>query len=144
MWNDTEIPLAYFISFRGYGTWLHGDSRGSTDRYHNKYGAPHLPQIDDWRKYNEGQLKSEPVTLHARRRKEIQNAIRECCAKRRWVLLAMNIRTNHVHTVVDIGAKKPELALNALKANATRHTPEQDLWLYDHSPWAAKGSKRYL
>jgi hypothetical protein len=32
MWNDTDTPLAYFISFRTYGTWLIGDSRGSIDR----------------------------------------------------------------------------------------------------------------
>ena len=32
MWNDTDIPLAYLISFRCYGTWLHGDERGSIDR----------------------------------------------------------------------------------------------------------------
>src|SRR6185369_556860 len=29
MWNDTDIPLAYLITFRSYGTWLHGDDRGS-------------------------------------------------------------------------------------------------------------------
>jgi hypothetical protein len=27
-----DIPLAYLISFRAYGTWLHGDRRGSVDR----------------------------------------------------------------------------------------------------------------
>src|SRR6266566_1829504 len=26
MWNDTDTPLACFISFRTYGTWLHGDT----------------------------------------------------------------------------------------------------------------------
>jgi hypothetical protein len=33
MWNDTDIPLAYLITFRCYGTWLHGDKRGSIDRF---------------------------------------------------------------------------------------------------------------
>ena len=27
-----DAPLAYFISFRTFGTWLHGDRRGSVDR----------------------------------------------------------------------------------------------------------------
>ena len=27
--DDNEFPLAYFISLRTYGTWLHGDVRGS-------------------------------------------------------------------------------------------------------------------
>lgn len=97
-----------------------------------------------WQKHNESQLKSEPVRLDGRRPQAVENAIRECCEKRRWQLLAFNIRTNHVHTVADIGLKKPDLALNAFKANATRHLREQGLWPHDHSPWAAKGSKRRL
>jgi hypothetical protein len=38
-WNDSDTPLAYFITFRAYGTWLHGDKRGSVDRHNNRYGA---------------------------------------------------------------------------------------------------------
>ena len=37
MSNDTDTALAYFISFRTYATWLHGDKRGSIDRFHNRY-----------------------------------------------------------------------------------------------------------
>jgi len=44
MWNDTDIPLAYFISFRAYGTWLHGDKRGSIDRFNNRYRSPYIPR----------------------------------------------------------------------------------------------------
>jgi hypothetical protein len=43
MWNDTDIPLAHLITFRSYGTWLHGDKRGSVDRFHNQYKSPYLP-----------------------------------------------------------------------------------------------------
>ena len=42
MWNDTDIPLAYLITFRCYGTWLHGDKRGSIDRFHNAHKSPHI------------------------------------------------------------------------------------------------------
>jgi len=37
-----DIPLAYLISFRAYGTWLHGDRRGSVDRFH-KSTPEHQP-----------------------------------------------------------------------------------------------------
>lgn len=37
--NDTDTPLAYLITFRTYGTWLHGDERGSVDKNHNKFGT---------------------------------------------------------------------------------------------------------
>jgi len=42
--KDTEksIPLAYLITFTTYGTWLHGDPRGSVDREHNVWGTPFL------------------------------------------------------------------------------------------------------
>ena len=46
--------------------------------------------------------------------------------------------------VVCIGAKKPKDALIALKANATRHLRNDDLWTLDNTPWADKGSKRNL
>jgi hypothetical protein len=42
MWNDTDMPLAYLITFRSYGTWLHGDQRGSIDRFHNRYKSPYI------------------------------------------------------------------------------------------------------
>jgi len=65
MWNDTDTPLAYFISFRAYGTWLHGDKRGSIDRFNNRYRAPHIQASDKWHYYNEQRLRSEPLILKA-------------------------------------------------------------------------------
>jgi hypothetical protein len=42
--QDRRQPLAYLITFRCYGTWLHGEQRGSTDRRHyNRYGTPDMP-----------------------------------------------------------------------------------------------------
>jgi hypothetical protein len=43
-----------------------------------------------------------------------------------------------------IGEAKPERALNAFKANATRQMRQDGCWRRQHSPWADKGSKRYL
>jgi hypothetical protein len=43
MWNDTDNPLAFLITFRSYGTWLHGDERGSVNRFHNQYKSALLP-----------------------------------------------------------------------------------------------------
>ena len=33
-------PAGHFLTFRTYGTWLHGDARGSVDRFHNVPGEP--------------------------------------------------------------------------------------------------------
>ncbi len=144
MWNDTDIPLAYLITFRCYGTWLHGDTRGSIDRFHNRYKSPYIPANERWLGHNEDQLKGEPLLLNSQQRKVIEVAVRETCTIRKWGLEALSIRTNHVHAVVTIGTQNPERALTAFKANATRYLRQEKLWANDFSPWAEHGSKRYL
>jgi REP element-mobilizing transposase RayT len=144
VWNDTDLPLAYLITFRCYGTWLHGDERGSIDRFHNRYKTPYLPHSDRRRELNTGKLKSSPDTLNVEQRQSVDSAIREVCAHRSWFLHALNVRTNHVHVVVSIGADKPERALNAFKAYGTRRMRQDGNWQESHSPWADKGSKRRL
>ena len=144
MWNDTDLPLGYLITFRCYGTWLHGDERGSIDRFHNRYKSPYLPPSDRRRIRNERELKSQPLTLDIEQRQSVDIAIRGVCMHRSWQLHAINVRTNHVHVVVSIGAIKPERALNSLKSYATRRMREDGNWKEPHSPWADKGSNRYL
>src|SRR5262249_30081347 len=124
--------------------WLHGDKRGSIDRFHNLYQSPYLPPNEQWHEHNARTLKGEPVTLGAARRESVDKAIRETCAVRHWLLRAINVRTNHAHVVVSIGDTKPEQALNAFKANATRQMRQDGCWPHAYSPWADKGSKRWL
>jgi REP element-mobilizing transposase RayT len=144
MWNDTDEPIAYLITFRTYGTWLHGDRRGSVDRHNNRFGTPKIQENKAWKNHNTRQLTGEPVRLSAKQRRAVRIAIRETCKKRGWVLYAINVRTNHVHVVVASHGRKSSIFLNAFKANATRSMRETGLWPYDHSPWVDKGSKRKL
>ena len=145
MWNDTEIPLAVFFTFRCYGTWLHGDVRGSTDRFNNIYGTPFIPPNSDWKNFNQQKLNYPPVKLGtARHRSSVEKAIRETCEKRKLDLYAINVRTNHVHSVICIGMKNSKHILSALKANATRQLREDKLWTHEYSPWSDKGSRRKL
>ncbi len=144
MWNDTDIPLALLITFRAYGTWLHGDERGSVDRHDNTYGSPRIPPNDHLKSISAARLKRAPVKLDVRRRQAIQSAVIETCSKRGWGLYAFNVRTNHVHTVINAGGKSPDLVLNAIKANATRRMRENGSWISSKTPWAEKGSKRRL
>ena len=144
MWNDTDTPLAYLFTFRCYGTWIHGDSRGSVDRHNNTYGSPRIAEINHFKVISTARMKHSLVELTAARRVAVEKAIRETCEKRNWGLMAMNVRTNHVHAVVSIGSKSPELALGALKANSTRQMREDGYWHFANTPWAEKGSKRRL
>src|SRR6267142_3651663 len=138
-----DIPLAYLISFRAYGTWLHGDRRGSVNRFHNRYGTPRLPPNEGWKNYNWAALKQSPVRLGSRQRRAIEEAIRETCKTRKWDFWTTNVRTNHIHTVVSAQCK-PEKILAAFKANATRKLREAGCWHSSRSPWVERGSKKYL
>ena len=144
MWNHTDIPLAYLITFRSYGTWLHGDKRGSVDRFHNQSETPDLPRDDERFMHTISQLSSEAVTLDAKQREFVEQAIRETCTFRNWTLRAINVRTNHVHAVVSIGTALPGRALNDFKAYATRAMRLNGCWVSKRSPWSDKGSKRWL
>lgn len=117
--DDNKFPLAYLISFRTYGTWLHGDERGSVNRRRNKYGTPRIEPNPRLSNAERQQLKHPPVKLNARQRPAVEKAIREVCDHRRYLLRAINVRTNHVHTVVT-AALKPEPILQAFQAYATR------------------------
>ncbi len=143
MWNNTDIPLAYFITFHTYGTWLHGDCRGSIDRAHNRYESPRIPANPRWHDYNRQSLRTKPLTLGPRARQVTEEALRETCRIRKWSLFASNVRTNHVHVVLT-AQQKAKLVRDALKANATRRLREEKLWLHPFSPWVRKGSLRRL
>jgi REP element-mobilizing transposase RayT len=140
--SSERIPLGYLITFRSYGTWLHGKS-GSVDRFHNRYGTPRLPANRKRHQYNERLLKRPPVKLSASRRSVVLSAIKETCEFRKWDLWACNVRSNHVHSVISANCK-PKPILTALKANATRKMKEAGCWKGERTPWVRKGSKRHL
>ena len=140
---EFQTVKAYLITFRGRGTWLHGDKRGSIDRSHNRYGSPVLPPNPRRRSLNRSRLKNPPVRLSSIQRHAVEAAIRETCKIRKWDLWTMNARTNHIHSVVTAPCK-PEKVLGALKANATRKLREAGCWKSSDSPWALRGSRRYL
>lgn len=140
--RDEHTPFGYLITFRSYGTWLHG-KQGSVDRFHNAYGTPKLPADDARHRYNRRELAQPPVRLSARHAALVEQAIRETCEIRKWSFWAANARTNHVHAGVTANCK-PERVLSAFKANATRKLREAKCWDGVRSPWAYRGSRRYL
>lgn len=141
---DTNIfPLAYLITFRTYGTWLHGDERGSMDRKNNVFGTPRLDPHPNRKYAEELQLKHPPIILNIEQRAAVENAVREVCHYREYALMALNARTNHVHAVVSAGCP-PEPILDAFKAYATRRLRRRGLISRTTKPWVRHGSTRYL
>ena len=142
--QERNQPLAYLITFRCFGTWLHGDPRGSIDRRkYNRYGTPDMPANQKILADEEAELKTPPVFLSGSQRKVVDSAIREVCKHRGYALHAVNVRTNHVHSVVSAGCK-PEQVMNSFKAYATRKLRETNLLSRNIKPWARHGSTPYL
>lgn len=72
-------PLGFLITFRCYGTWLHGDKRGSVSRLHNVPGGPLLEPSPALERYRTRQLRHAAVTLDEQRRAIVVRTIREVC-----------------------------------------------------------------
>ena len=143
-WDDNEGPLAYLITFRTYGTWLHGDERSAMDRHgKNIYGTPKVLPSKNLVSIMTAQQAANVFVLNGEQRAVVERAIREVCDHRLYRLMAINIRTNHAHTVV-AALCKPEIVLNAFKANATRELRAAGLGLPDQRVWSRGGSTRYL
>jgi REP element-mobilizing transposase RayT len=136
-------PLGHFITWTTYGTWLHGDRRGSVDRDHRQRGEEFLPHNKGRRTYARSIMKESPLILSPKQRRVVEQAIAGVCAYREWELLAVNCRTNHVHVVVAGPDMSGEQVMRQFKAYATRALREI-LNLKRQRIWTEGGSTRYL
>ncbi len=111
-------PLAYFLTWTTYGTWLPGDDRGWTD---SKLGwqAPDESRVIDAKI----RMQEHARTLNPAQRRVVEEQITETCKHHRWTLLAANCRSNHVHVVVN-APLHPKVVSSRLKAWCTRRLKE--------------------
>ena len=136
-------PLAYFITFTTYGSWLHGRAPGSVDRDHNVPETPFLPADSERERTNRAAMRQESYTLDEARRGVVLRTILEVAAHRKWTLWAVHVRTHHVHVVITADAK-PEKVMADLKAWASRRLREAFQESSDRDRWTQHGSTRYL
>ncbi len=138
-----DWPLAYFITFTTYGTWLHGDAPGSVDQEHNQVGTPWLPADPELRTSASKHMTQEPYLLDAPRREVTRDAVVEECKFRGWSVLALHVRSNHVHLVVT-ASREPEFVMRACKATASKRLNEAGFDHPDRKRWTSHGSTKYL
>jgi REP element-mobilizing transposase RayT len=136
-------PLAYFITFTCYGTWLHGDARGSVDAQHNALDTPFLAPDQALLKDRRQALKDTPYYLNSPRRRIVVDAIREIARRKGWDLLAVHARTNHVHIVVRAPGVV-ERVMNDFKTAASRRLNKAFPEEADRPRWTRHGSTIYL
>ncbi|MEQ1606350.1 MAG: transposase [Pyrinomonadaceae bacterium] len=143
-YDHNTYPLAYLLTFRTFGTWLHGDPRGSHGRFrdpttNSKYIEPHAVLQNAMRE----ELKQGPFKLNIDQRRVVAEAIKEVIRFKHYGLLAHNIRSNHGHVVVRADVD-PNKILIELKSYSTRRLRESGLVDRDLKIWSRGGSTRYL
>jgi len=131
------------ITFRTYGTWLHGDQRGSIDRTHNVYGTPLLLPDARREQYERAMARHEALVLGAAERSAVREAILQVADFRQWTLHELAVRSNHVHMVVSAPCD-PDHVIVSLKAWTTRRLRERGLIRRDRRVWSTGGSRKYL
>jgi len=95
------------------------------------------------RRYIEGTLRQAPFELDADQRTITLHAICEVCRYKDWRLLAAQVRSSHVHIVVDAQVS-PELVMNAFKAYASRALNLAYPKERERIRWTRHGSTRHL
>jgi REP element-mobilizing transposase RayT len=137
-------PLAYLITVRCFGTWLHGDERLSVDRHGlNVYGSRRRAANENLQALMRQNTKQDAFLLNDKQRAAVKRAIESVCQHRKYSLSAVNVRTNHFHVVVSAQCK-PEPIANAFKSYATRQLRDEGLIADNVRPWTRGKSRRYL
>jgi len=143
-YDYNEFPLAYLVTLRTYGTWLHGDEKNAVDRHgYNTYGTPRRTENLKLKNQMLDEMNQKPFLFSENQRIIVESAIAEVCEHRGYKLKAVNIRSNHVHAVVSAQIK-PELMIDAFKSYATRRLRENVSIDCETKIWARGRSRRYL
>ena len=134
-----NTPIAYFITFTTFGTWLHGDPRKSV--IHRQGFSEQIDPNAAFYRYEQVQLKHPPVTLDSHQRKIVQDVIVRHCNLRQWRLFALHVRTNHIHIVVQAD-RTIDQVMKELKSWATRLLRQNGLCV--PVVWTSGGSCNYI
>ena len=138
MENDGE-PVAYFITWTVYGTFLQGDSRWWRKR--NAGELPPQPLLEQWHR---DRLNHEIILLNDEHRHIVKCEIENHCNRRGWKTWVANPRTTHVHAVINTPGYAGATVRDQLKANCTRGIREADGRFVDRPVWTTKGDVQYL
>ncbi len=128
-------PLAYFLTWTTYGTWLPGDERGWVKRGKGFQLPDPVVRADA-----EALMTESVCVLDEAQRDIVEQTIRRHCEIRGWELHAVKARSNHVHVVVSANVK-PKVIRDQLKAWCTRKLKEHAATLAREGTLARSASK---
>ena len=147
-------PIAFFLTWPTYGTWLPGDERGWVE-----YGQGFQPPDPIRRMEADARMTEDACILDDEQRQLVEQTVADHCAIRGWKLHAVNCRTNHLHVVVTANLHPKQVRIQ-LKAWCTRRLKEleakrrsatnpkrergsEELPIRENW-WVERGSGRYL
>jgi REP element-mobilizing transposase RayT len=136
--------IAYFITWTCYGARLHGDSRGSVDDSHNRFGTRMLEDNPIMERSLRLVMAEAPWTMGEEDREAVARAMLNTAAIRRWRIVRVNVRTNHVHVVVEAPGESPEHVAQLFKAWATRALKASGRHAGRTKFWTNQASTRHL
>jgi REP element-mobilizing transposase RayT len=137
------MPLAYFITFSTYGAWLPGSAKGSVDRHHNEFATSFLSPDAERENESRNLMTQPPYSMSATERDIVCRAIVELSKDRGWQLLAVQVRSNHVHVVVKAD-RDPGRLMSDLKGRASRDLTLAGFGDADRKRWTRHGSTQHL
>lgn len=129
-----DEPIAYFITWTVYGTFLQGDTRGWRKRREGEH--PPRPFLAQWHR---NRLKHSIELLGNAQQAAVDVEIERLARSRDWHVWATNVRTNHVHVVVSATVYAGRTVCDQLKANCTRVLRERCPQLADRPVWTVGG-----
>jgi hypothetical protein len=128
-----DDPIALFLTWNTYGTWLPGDSRGWIE-YGRGWRLPlPWPELE-----SAARMTDDACRLTREMRAAVEGQLEQTCRIREWPLLARNCRSNHVH--VAVAAQESSLDVESLDDSlpAGRFRSGTRAW------WAERGSIRWI
>jgi REP element-mobilizing transposase RayT len=136
-------PIAFFLTWTTYGSWLPGDDRGWVD------GRGHLHAAEPARAMRASRLLAESrLTLGVHQQSVVADVIAAHSNIRGWTLHAMSCRSEHVHVVITAVGVSPEDVLSQLKTWASRRlkgaSAEDRTRRRRMRWWTEGGSKRWI
>ena len=96
IYEGNEFPMGYLLTFRTFGTWLHGDERSSISRRGKVLPKSFKIEANIPLNKEMSRLqKQQAVILDSNQRECVRAAVVEVCEYRDYTLHALNVRTNH-------------------------------------------------
>src|SRR4029079_10338066 len=141
---NSDKPIAFFLTWSTYGTWLPGDSRGWVE-YRHGFKLPNpILELE-----NAARMTEDACRLTLEQRARVNDQVLETCLHKDWILHAVNCRSNHTHVVLSSSAP-PKTIREQLKAWCSRRLNEQQVELGVPESqmrshwWTERGSIRWI